>query len=613
MSTIIHVICVAFHHRNGPIIEYVYPPFPELTGESTDNEVGVKLPTEWKELPFFCLPDGAHKNDEDFVWFHLPPVTQWPEYSKTSFFGISCYRQISSDQLINKTPDITRSTVQKAVLVITQKPLFGSIREKLNVVTQTFFEQKDFSKMEILSEFYANLNEQISKPLTDAVLFNGTNLKSLVHSFRLKTLQLYKLFFLEKRIIFFGSKVETLCSFQYSLISLFPDLIRNLRNVATPALQFDRNTSEIINKDNREKVERYGMPLSIFGKGCFFQPYIPLQQIDMLTSKETTSYIVGTSNAIFLHNKECNPDVIVNVDEFTIEYRNKELEHLVSLTPADRKFIDEIIKIVDSSWDDGSNDILFDGSDPSIRSKFELYLFSLLYSIKLYTTSPSESTIQNQSQEADSTIETFNPSQLQPITQEYIKKELLTDFNIEWLKAWMDTKNYNLWDMSVGEKVLDVPIDGHPCKGSSALDGVEISIRNTFKDLNIDKKMEPLKQGFNTVLSSAESTFAKLVDSTKKRETPAAEGTATTTTNEKRLSETANEILGNIQTKSTSFFNNVSSFIKRYQPQAAETTPPAAATGAIPTTESTVSPSAADFTSIAEPKKLQSVKEQVKE
>jgi len=52
------------------------------------------------------------------------------------------------------------------------------------------------------------------------------------------------------------------------------DLIRNLRNVATPALQFDRNTSEIINKDNREKVERYGMPLSIFGKVTYTIYYI---------------------------------------------------------------------------------------------------------------------------------------------------------------------------------------------------------------------------------------------------------------------------------------------------------------------------------------------------
>jgi len=598
--SIIHVICVAFHHRNGPIIEYVYPPFPALDGNSTDNEVGVKLPTEWKELPFFCLPDGAHKNDEDFVWFHLPPVVQWPDYSNTSFFGISCYRQIASDELINKTPDITRSTVQKAVLVITQKPLFGSIREKLNVVTQTFFEQKDFSKMDILSDFYTNLKEQLSKPLTDAVLFNGTSLKSLVHSFRLKTLILYKLFFLEKRIIFFGSKVETLCSFQYSLISLFPDLIRNLQNVATPLLQFDCNRQDIINK---EKAERYGLPLSIFGKGCFFQPYIPLQQIDMLTSKETVSYIVGTSNAIFLHNKECNPDVIVNVDDFTIEFINKELEHAVSLTPADRKFIDEIIKIVDNSWEDGNNDIMFDGSDQSIRSKFELYLFSLLYSVKLYTNSPSESSLQAQIQAQqieDGENYVINPEpQFQQITQELIKKELLTDFNLEWLDSWMQTKNYNLWDMTTSQKVLDIPIDGHPCKGSSTFDGVEISLRNTIKDLNIDKKMEPLKQGFNSVLSSAESTFAKLVENTKKKDATTSDGT--TRTEEKkdnRKSVSANELLENIQMKSSSFFNNVSSFIKRYQPQTAPTN------GTNAGTEGPIANTAAEVSLISEPRKL---------
>jgi len=595
---IIHVICVAFHHRNGPIIEYVYPPFPNLEGNSTDNEIGIKLPTEWKELPFFCLPDGAHKNEEDFVWFHLPPVAQWPEYSKSSFFGISCYRQISSDELINKTPDITRSTVQKAVLVITQKPLFGSIREKLNVVTQTFFEQKDFSKMDILSDFYINLNEQLSKPLTDAVLFNGTSLKSLVHSFRLKTLTLYKLFFLEKRIIFFGSKVETLCSFQYSLISLFPDLIRNLQNVAKPSLQFERNIEDITDRENIEKVVRYGMPLSIFGKGCFFQPYIPLQQIDMLTSKETTSYIIGTSNAIFLHNKECNPDVIVNVDDFTIEFRNKELERIVSLTSADRKFIDEIIKIVDNSWDDDSNDIMFDGSDPSIRSKFELYLFSLLYSIKLYTNSPPASVIQAHQIENN---EVPNPEpEYQQITQEFIKKELLTDFNLEWIKTWMETKNYNIWEMSSGQGVLDVPIDGHPCKGSSAFDGVEISLRNTIKDLNIDKKMEPLKQGFNSVLTSAESTFAKIVENTKRNSAFMADGIRdnnnnNNNNNDHRKSMTANDILENIQKSSTSFFNNVSSFIKRYQPQA---TPEAT------TNEEPIADTAADVNFIAPPRKL---------
>jgi len=112
------------------------------------------------------------------------------------------------------------------------------------------------------------------------------------------------------------------------------------------------------------------------------------------------------------------------VDDFTIEFKNKELEHVVSLTPADRKFIDEIIKIVDNSWEDGNNDIMFDGSDQSIRSKFELYLFSLLYSIKLYTNSPSESALQAQIQahqiEDGENYVTSPEPQFQQITQELI-------------------------------------------------------------------------------------------------------------------------------------------------------------------------------------------------
>ena len=31
--------------------------------------------------------------------------------------------------------------------------------------------------------------------------------------------------------------------------------------------------------------------------------------------------------------------------------------------------------------------------------------------------------------------------------------------------------------MTTSQGVLDIPIDGHPCKGSSAFDGVEISLR----------------------------------------------------------------------------------------------------------------------------------------
>jgi hypothetical protein len=39
--------------------------------------------------------DGAHQKDEDFAYFHLPPVPGW-SVAETTLFGISCNRQIAS-------------------------------------------------------------------------------------------------------------------------------------------------------------------------------------------------------------------------------------------------------------------------------------------------------------------------------------------------------------------------------------------------------------------------------------------------------------------------------------------------------------------------------------
>jgi protein required for attachment to host cells len=51
-------------------------------------------------------------------------------------------RQISASKLKNKAPDVTRSTVQKAVIVITAQPqLLGQLRERLSAVTAAWFAQ----------------------------------------------------------------------------------------------------------------------------------------------------------------------------------------------------------------------------------------------------------------------------------------------------------------------------------------------------------------------------------------------------------------------------------------------------------------------------------------
>lgn len=52
-------------------------------------------------------------------------------------------RQVDARELIHRSAEVTRSTVQKAVVVIANSPqYFGLLKEKLSVITRAWFEQK---------------------------------------------------------------------------------------------------------------------------------------------------------------------------------------------------------------------------------------------------------------------------------------------------------------------------------------------------------------------------------------------------------------------------------------------------------------------------------------
>ncbi len=55
--------------------------------------------------------------------------------------------------------------------------------------------------------------------------------------------------------------------------------------------------------------------LHIFGKDAFFQPYLPLQQMDLLASR---SWLAGTTNQIITQQKECTYDLLVNVCHYPL-------------------------------------------------------------------------------------------------------------------------------------------------------------------------------------------------------------------------------------------------------------------------------------------------------
>ena len=145
----------------------------------------------------------APSSEEDFSYFTLlRPAT--PTSPATSLFGISCTRQLDAAQLLNRPADVTRSTVQKAVVVIADSPqAFGMLRERLSIVTKAWFEQREFSDVEILRGFQDSLADEKrglmgGQEAGDANL--GMSLRELVHEFKWQALVLLKACLLQRKV-----------------------------------------------------------------------------------------------------------------------------------------------------------------------------------------------------------------------------------------------------------------------------------------------------------------------------------------------------------------------------------------------------------------------------
>ncbi|KAH8554004.1 AVL9/DENND6 domain-containing protein [Umbelopsis sp. PMI_123] len=455
------VLVVGFHHAYGPILEFCHPPLPQRQGQDPQTKLEkIELPEEWSFLPFLALPDGAHQMDEDFAYFHLPPVAGW-EVAETTLFGISCNRQIATKDLLVKSADVTRSIVQKAVVVLARQPIFGPIRQKLAIITGAWFNEKDFTKLDILYNFYDNLNSTHIGPIDDPTLYMGTSLRELFQKFRSKTLTLIKLLLLEKRILFYGYPVERLCTFQYSLISLIPGLLRSLQDSGDPSLdttaeQLEVTEAKILSNGNKASLLRYmGLPLHLFEKGSFFQPYLPLQQIDMLSDKGTNSYLVGTTNQLFFHQKtEINIDVLVHVDNGTLEFFDPQLASIVHHTMADRRWMDKLTKVINTTWDPAGDPTrpiqnTYLGSDDYLRARFEEYIMSLLSSVKYAQAFDPKNAFRS-----ESTMEEI-------MRDEEKEKNYLLDYGMNWVNAWRETNSYKLWDEYTDHEIYEIVEPGY--------------------------------------------------------------------------------------------------------------------------------------------------------
>lgn len=430
------VCIVNFHHLRGPEIEY--------SKFANNNDEDKSL--IWPYLPFQALPDGAHSFEETFSYFTLyyneKGNHKTIDKNSTTLFAISCVRQIRSDELIEKDKDITRSSVQKSVVVILRQPIYGQIKEKLSIVTNAFFEQKNFNDRIIVDLLYENLQTIYSEEtsfIDENDFYSGISLRNLIKDFKKDVLVIVKAMLLEKKVAFYGSNPTNLCLTEFAFISLIPNLINNLLDSSSPELNnYAKNlkmTTSFQTSDRNSVLDFAGFPLQIFGEGGVFAPYAPLQQFDDLTKIEY--YVMGTSNALILNQKSKLADVLINIDTLSVEIINHDLVQPLTLSSYDKKWMSQINNYVTSSWSDSYSGYL--GSDDYIRWQFEDYLIGLLSSSKY-----------------DNFLKKFDGSPPTELLIKEVDTNQLKHYNNNFVESWKKTRNYKLFNEFTDDNIFDV-------------------------------------------------------------------------------------------------------------------------------------------------------------
>lgn len=455
---------VDFDHHRGPELQY-WLDDDIINGSATVEEKVAHFSKVWPYFAFQALPDGVHKFDETFTQFTLcydellksgvdlgiekmrivsdndvnededAVLLEDPNQGVVTLFGCACIRQLDSNLLKEEKK---RSIVQKSVVLITRAPMPVQMKEKLSIVTKSWFEQCEFEDVEILKLLYENLTniynkhgfsiedddlyeesvkkrDSEKKIIRESDFFLGLNFQDVVLKMRRNLLVILKCLMLaEYKILIFSKDLNELSNTQYTLVGLISNLIINLEDSGYPPLdkhlhEVKRKVQSLRSSDRLSMLKFLGLPLHVFGQGSFFQPYLTLQQISYLTNVNTKSFLVGSSNDILLDHKKEWFDVVVYLDEkegglfssfyggCKVEILNTSLKDVISLSSDDKKFIDGIISAVDklqrvveeepgSSKTINSNTSIendsFVGGNDFIRTKIEDYIIGFLSSVK---------------------------------------------------------------------------------------------------------------------------------------------------------------------------------------------------------------------------------------
>ncbi|KAI5779299.1 transport protein Avl9-domain-containing protein [Geopyxis carbonaria] len=479
------VSIVDFHHARGPEVEH-------WIGVENEGDI-----SEWPLLPFLALADGAHSSEEDFSYFTLRH--NGGNGTPSTLFGIACTRQLDSRQLIDRPVDVTRSTVQKAVVVIADSPtyFFGHLKEQLSAVTQAWFAQRDFEDLDIIKRFRESLQTSLDTT-NEQEQYVGLSLREIVYDFKYQALVLFKCMLLQPKMLFFSTRCERLCMIQFSLISLVPGLLRCLQDSSDPDLSsYEASLSKptsVRTSDRKSLLTFMGLPLQIFGKGSLFGPYTPLQQLDVLADVGTKSYMVGSTNSLLLQQKDRYSDILINLDEKTVNVTSSSLRTALNLSAADRRWIDYLVQTVAESWDEADpsrpKTMGFMGSEEYIRLQFEEYILSMVSSVKYHLF-----------------LEKHSGSD-QNVFLSDIEGDPSQDFNTEFVDYWKKTENFRIFQKFTDSEIFDLVTPRHVMAGGLSMEDVQRRIALQVQELHLDEKVNAGKEAAAKALATGRNNLS---------------------------------------------------------------------------------------------------------
>lgn len=242
-----------------------------------------------------------------------------------------------------------------------------------------------------------------------------------------------------------------------------------------------------------------GLPLDIFGKDAFFQPYLPLQQLDLL--KDSEGWLCGSTNSIVTQQKEV--ELLINTETALLEFRNPALERLMGLTAADRKWMDEIVRDVNDAWDDADPTkpaMHFKGSDDYLRAKFEEYVSAALASVR-YREFLAKGKVNNVI-----------------ITGTGGDDNSIDDFNPLWIAEFTKTNAYDVWQRSTDPMLFDIVEPRHPCNEKPSVVGdIGIRLSEGLQELKLEQQLAPTREAISRTITASSTNFFKAVEGVRGR------------------------------------------------------------------------------------------------